>query len=102
MPKLETLEEFVASSPDEPLPRYALAMEYRNLGRDEQATATFRELVKRRPEYVPTYLMLAQTLIGMGQRDEARTVLESGVAAARKAGERHALGELQDALDSLE
>jgi hypothetical protein len=46
--------------------------------------------------------MLAQTLIGLGRIEEARPVLEQGVPIARKAGERHAAEELQDALDSLE
>lgn len=102
MPKLETLEEFVRTSPDEPLPRYALAMEYRNLERHQDAIGAFRELLARRPEYVPTYLMLAQTLIGVGLPDEARPILELGITVARKAGNRHAAGELQDALDALE
>ena len=102
MPKLESLQTFVAASPDEPLPRYALAMEYRGLGRFDEAVLTFRDLVGRRPEYVPTYLMLGQTLIGLGRADEARPVLEQGIAAAQKAGDRHAADELQDALDSLE
>lgn len=102
MPKLETLQEFVASSPDEPLPRYALGMELRNLGRAEEAVTTFRELVRRHPGYVATYLMLGQTLIGLGRADEAREALGLGLEAARKAGDRHAASELQEALDSLD
>ena len=102
MPKLETLEEFVRASPDEPLPRYALAMEYRSLGRLEDAVSTFCDLLARRPEYVPTYLMLGQTLIGLGRPEQARPILEQGIAAAQKAGDRHAADELQDALDSLD
>jgi len=102
VPKLESLQEFVAASPDEPLPRYALALELRSLGRHDEATATFQELITRRPEYVPSYLMLGQTLIAMGKSAEARPVLEAGIEAAAKAGDRHALGELQEALEALE
>ncbi len=101
MPKLETLQEFVASSPSEPLPRYALAMEYKNLGRHEDAVKTFRELVSLHPEYVPTYLMLGQLLIGLGRVAEARDTLTAGLGAARQAGNRHAAGEIQEALDAL-
>jgi tetratricopeptide (TPR) repeat protein len=102
MPSLESLLEFVSSSPTEPLPRYALGMEYRNLGRHEDAVKTFRELASLHPEYVPTYLMLGQTLIGLGRAGEARAVLTAGLGAARQAGNRHAAGELQEALDSLD
>lgn len=101
MPSIEALLEFVSSSPAEPLPRYALGMEYRSQGRHEDAVKTFRELASLHPEYVPTYLMLGQTLIGLGRAAEARSVLTAGLAAAQQAGNRHAAGELQDALDSL-
>jgi predicted Zn-dependent protease len=102
MPKLETLQEFAAASPGEPFPRYALGMEYRNLGRHEEAVTTFRELAAAHPAYVPTFLMLGQTLIGLGRVAEAREALSSGIDSARRAGDRHAAGELQEALDSLE
>ncbi|MBI2896490.1 MAG: tetratricopeptide repeat protein [Deltaproteobacteria bacterium] len=78
--------------------RYALAMEYKNLGQPEQAAETFRELIRRSPSYVPTYLMLAQTLLGMGLPDEARTVIERGIEVAEKAGDAHTASELRDLL----
>lgn len=101
MPKLETLQEFAATT-TEPLPHYALGMEYRNLGRHDEAVATFRALIASHPGYVPTYLMLGQTLIGLGRTGEAKDVLAAGLQSARTSGNRHAAAELQEALDSLE
>lgn len=98
MPKLADLLDLVTAQPDEPLMRYALAMEYRNLGDLENAAETFRDLVRRSPSYVPSYLMLAQTLLAMGRTDEARPVVELGIEVAEKAGDAHTASELRDLL----
>ena len=101
-PRLRQLQEFLAEAPDDPELRYAVAMEYLSLGDDAQAVQCFRDLTAASPRYVPTYLMLGQTLIRSNREDEAKDVLRAGVAAARKAGNGHAEGEIQGLLDSLE
>ncbi|HEX4588863.1 MAG TPA: tetratricopeptide repeat protein [Gemmataceae bacterium] len=101
-PRLRQLQEFLADSPDDPELRYAVAMELLSLGADEDALRSFRELITSQPGYVPTYLMLGQTLIRLNREDEAKEVLRSGVAAAAKAGNVHAEGEIQGLLDSLD
>jgi predicted Zn-dependent protease len=101
-PRLRQLQEFLADSPDDPELRYAVAMELLSLGSDDDAVQSFRELVDSRPGYVPTYLMLGQTLIRLNLEDEAKDVLQAGVAAAKKAANVHAEGEIQGLLDSLD
>jgi predicted Zn-dependent protease len=101
-PRLRQLQEFLADSPDDPELRYAVAMELLSLGGDDDAVRSFRELITSRPSYVPTYLMLGQTLIRLNREDEAKEVLRSGTAAAAKAGNTHAAGEIQGLLDSLD
>ena len=46
--------------------------------------------------------MLGQTLVRLGDDDEAKNVLRRGVAAAARTGNEHAQGEMQALLDSLE
>jgi hypothetical protein len=101
-PRLRQLQEFLADSPDDPELRYSVAMELLSLNDTEAALGSFRDLVAARPEYVPTYLMLGQTLIRSNREDEAKDVLRAGVAGARKAGNGHAEGEIQGLLDSLD
>lgn len=101
MDRLAMLQQFVAQKPDEPFPRYGLAMEYKKLGRLEEASATFAELIARSPGYVAAYLHAGQTLLARGLAEEARAVFTSGVAAARAAGDDHALGELESARAAL-
>jgi predicted Zn-dependent protease len=101
-PRLRQLKEFLADSPDDPELRYAVAMELLSSGADAQAERSFRDLIAAQPAYVASYQMLGQTLIRLNREDEAKEVLRLGVAAARKAGNAHAEGEIQGLLDGLD
>jgi len=101
-PRLRQLQEFLADAPDDPELRYAVAMEYLSLGDDAAAVQRFRDLIAANPRYVPTYLMLGQTLIRLDREDEAKEALSQGVIAAKQAGNKHALDELEALLESLE
>ena len=101
-PRLRQLQEFLAEAPDDPELRYAVAMEHLSLGDDAAAVQGFRDLIAAAPRYDPTYLMLGQTLIRLGDEDGAKEVLRQGVSAAQQTGNAHALGEIQALLDSLE
>ncbi len=99
--RLETLRKLVQQRPDDAFARYSLAMTWRSAGRDQEAVDEFREVVRRKPEYVPTYLMLGQVLEKLGRRAEAVRVYEDGMGAAGRAGEEHARSELGVALENL-
>jgi predicted Zn-dependent protease len=99
--RLAYLEKVTAEGSADPMAWYGLAMEYRTLGRTDEALQTFSALRQSHPAYVPTFLMCGQMLAGAGRRDEAREWLEAGIAAARAAKNSHALGELEEALATL-
>jgi predicted Zn-dependent protease len=100
--RLRQLQEFLAELPGDPELRYAVAMELMSVGATDDAVRSFRELIVAAPTYVPTYLMLGQSLIRLNRDAEAKDVLRAGVAAAGKAGNSHAEGEIQQLLDSLD
>ncbi|MFV8756239.1 tetratricopeptide repeat protein [Nannocystaceae bacterium ST9] len=95
------LLKMVETKPDEPFVRYGLAMEYRKLQRTDEAIAAFTGLLDRFPTYVPAYLMFGNLLDAAGRREQAIDVYERGLAAAERAGDDHALGELRAARDGL-
>ena len=101
MSRIEAIQKIVAQSPNDPFPRYGLAMEYKNAGRAEEAHQAFAELETRFPDYVAQYLMHGNVLASLHKIEEAKGVYERGIAAARKKGDAHALGELQGALAGL-
>jgi tetratricopeptide (TPR) repeat protein len=96
------IEEMLGEDPNDPELRYALAMEYVSAGDDQGAVQCFRELTTALPEYVPAYFHMAQALIRSSHPDEARLVIEGGIAAARKKGDHHAADELQGLMYGLE
>ena len=97
----ELLETFVAQKPDDAFSRYGLAMECMNSGDASAAESNFRELLQRNADYVPAYLMFAQMLAKAIADDDAREVLQKGIAAAEKAGNAHALSEMESLLNEL-
>lgn len=101
MDRIKTFKSFIDSSPDDPFPRYGLAMELAKQGERDQAQAVFDELMERFPDYVAAYLMAGNNLAALGRKDDALAVYNRGIEASAKAGDSHAKGELQAALEEL-
>jgi len=99
--KLETFQRFVEAKPDDAFARYSLAMQLRSMGRGEAAVEAFRELARRAPDYVPTWLMLGQSLEALGRAPEAALAYEEGMAAAGRQQDSHARSELEEALERV-
>ena len=102
MGRVEQLQEFIRANPKDPFPRYALALEHKNNGRLEDASAVFSELMTELPDYVPAYLHAGNTLVARGLKDEARFVYRLGIDKATLKRDGHAKGELEGALADLE
>ena len=102
MDRLAALRDFVAKSPDDPFPRYGLAMELANRGQLDEACQVFQELLDRTPDYVPVYLMYGNTLARAGRTDRAAEVYRAGVEVSMRRGDTHAHGEIAAALAALE
>jgi predicted Zn-dependent protease len=99
--RLAAFQKFAAAKPDDHFARYSLAMQYRSMGRLDEAIPEFQALVSRAPDYVPTWLMLGQALEAQGRVADAAQAYRDGMAAAARQGNQHARGELEDALGQL-
>jgi tetratricopeptide (TPR) repeat protein len=95
------LAEFLEQNPGDAFARYGLAMEYSKAGQTEQALTEFGKLLQLHPDYTNGYFMAAQTLQRAGRTLEAKKMLESGIEAARRTGNKHALSEMSAMLDEL-
>jgi tetratricopeptide (TPR) repeat protein len=91
----------MASSSEDPMVGYGLAMEYRSLERYDEALAAFEALRARTPTYVPMYLMCGLMLDHLGRTDGAREWFIAGIDAARARGDAHAASELENAIAAL-
>jgi predicted Zn-dependent protease len=97
----EQLEEFVRQRPGDAFVRYGLAMELMRGGESEAALEQFRLLHEQHPDYAAGFQQAGQLLIALDRLEEARAVLERGLAAAGRTHDRHAAGEMQGLLDEI-
>jgi tetratricopeptide (TPR) repeat protein len=93
------LEEFLAANPNDAFARYGLALECVNAGDEEAAESHFRQLISAHPEYLYGYFHYGQLLLRLSRGAEAQNTFRQGIAAAKKAGDGHALSELEAALE---
>ncbi|HVZ39547.1 MAG TPA: tetratricopeptide repeat protein [Candidatus Kapabacteria bacterium] len=102
MSRLETMLGFLEHDPNDSFARYAVALEYMSLKDFDRAAEYLKELRARDPEYVATYYQLGQAFTALEQWDAAEEAYRAGIAASRSAGDLHAAGELEAALDELD
>lgn len=92
---------FITQKPSDPFPRYALALEYKNAGRLDEARGVFDELMSLCPDYTAAYLHAGDLLSKMGLKEDARSVFQTGISVASRRGDSHARGEIESALAAL-
>lgn len=101
MDRIEQLRKFIEAQPDQPFPRYALALELKGKGDAAAAAVEMRELLRRAPDYLAAYLIYGMLLQALGRNDEARETFRSGQELARRKPDTHALSELTTALEQV-
>jgi cytochrome c-type biogenesis protein CcmH/NrfG len=95
MDKIAAFHEILQLDPNNAFARYGLAMEHISQNNTEQGLAEFTTLIDLNPDYVPAYQMSAQTLAKLSRTDEALARLHSGIAAANRTNNQHALAEME-------
>jgi len=98
--RLAKLLEFLESDPNDSFILYALATEYNSLNDTEKAFDYYLKLINEHPDYVGTYYHLGKLYEKEGQKEEAITIYQKGIAAARAKRDMHALSELQGAYNA--
>ena len=81
--------------------QYAVAKACVSEGDVETGLNRFQAVIDRHPDYVPAYFQKGQALAERGRVAEARDILQQGLVAARKTGDRHAESEMTEFLEAL-
>ncbi|HEY3874701.1 MAG TPA: tetratricopeptide repeat protein [Candidatus Kapabacteria bacterium] len=102
MSRLDKLQDLLVVDPTDSFTRYAIGLEFAKAENFVEAIRVLEDLRERDPEYVPTYYMLAGYYRFTGDTDSAKLIYREGMAMAKKANDRHALSELESALDEIE
>ena len=98
--RLKQLIEFYNEDPNDPFIIYALANEYKSFN-PKKALYYFELLLKKFPNYVPTYYHLAQLYLILGNDDLAKSIFESGISIATKMNDDLALREIKNAYNEF-
>ena len=101
MERIDKLKEFLAASPEDSFLQHALALEYVKIDNDTEAKKLFTAILEREPGYVGSYYHLGKLLERTNEISLAITTYETGMAAAKKAGDNHSYNELQGAYEDI-
>ncbi|HEX7506300.1 MAG TPA: hypothetical protein VF550_05975 [Polyangia bacterium] len=95
------LRSFAEKRPQDPFPRYALAMELKTSGDSEGAWRVFESLIAEHADYIASYAPAGEVLAGLGRLEEARALYGKGMEACAQKNDAHTRDHLEAALDAL-
>jgi predicted Zn-dependent protease len=95
------LRSFAEKRPQDPFPRYALAMELKAAGDAAAACQTFESLIADHPDYIASYAPAAEILVELDQLAEARAMYGKGIEVCTRRDDSHAREHLESALADL-
>ncbi|HEX5726832.1 MAG TPA: tetratricopeptide repeat protein [Longimicrobiaceae bacterium] len=100
--RLDALKRMAAARPDDPRPRFGLALEYERLERWEEAVEELRGYLARTDDEGNAYGRLGAALRKLGRDGEAREAYRQGVDAAYRHGHPTMAMEFEELLDDWE
>lgn len=98
--RVDYLHSLIAETPEDPFLHYALGLEYLNQ-QPQKAKEYFEHVFSRFPDYLPNYYQLGTLHGETGEKQKAISVFEKGIQIASNQNDRHALAELNSALQNL-
>lgn len=99
--RLEKLQQLLQRDPNDPFLLYGIGLEHKKLGENAKAMEYLRRVIEVDPGYCYAYFQIGQVCESSGQIDQARSVYQQGIDAARKKGDAHAQSEIEGALEML-
>ena len=99
--RISILESYLNEDPHDVFSRYALALEYKELGRIQDAYDHYIILKKQHPDYLPTYYMAGKTAEELQLFNEALGWYSEGGLMAIRSNNGQALNELNAAAQML-
>lgn len=100
--RLKKLKEMEAQKPGDAFLNYAIALEYVNTGKDNEAQTIFETLLYKNSDYIATYYQFGKLLERNGVNEKAMVVYKQGIELAKKINDKKNLAELNEALMTLE
>jgi Flp pilus assembly protein TadD len=100
--RLDTLRRLVAERPDDPRPRFGLAVELLNRGESRKGVEVLRSYLSVAEDEGNGWARLAAALTDLGEVEEAREAYRRGIEIAKGRGHSALVEELAEALEEVE
>jgi Tfp pilus assembly protein PilF len=99
--RIEQLQEFLNEDSNDSFLRYALALEYVRVEKNDTARDCFLKLIKDDENYIATYYQLGKLYESLNDSEKAREIYKKGIKIAQKSENKKSLLELQEAYNML-
>jgi tetratricopeptide (TPR) repeat protein len=99
--RIEQLQEFLNEDSNDSFLRYALALEYVRVDKNDTARDCFLKLIKDDENYIATYYQLGKLYESLNDSEKAREIYKKGIKIAQKSENKKSLLELQEAYNML-
>ena len=99
--RIDSLRKLAEERPDDPRPRFGLALELERAGRWEEMIAELRAYLARTDDEGNAYGRLGHALRELGRDDEAREAYRKGVEVANRHGHPSMAWEFEEVLDEM-
>ena len=96
------LQRMLQRQPEDPFLLYGVAMEYKKAGDEAAALEYLQRVTQKDPNYCYAYYQRGQVHESLGDSRAARQAYAEGIAASERAGDAHAKGEIEAAMEMLE
>lgn len=96
------LLQLLEATPKDPFVLFALAKEFEKSGALDEALNYYQQLLSADPSYVGLYYHLGKLYEQLSNAEMALETYRNGIEVARKAGDMHAMSELNGAKLNLE
>ena len=100
--RIQLLLEFIEEDPNDVFTHYALALEYWNLNKIEEALAFMLKAKELDNEYLAIYYQLGKILETLKDYTKAREVFQEGMEIAKSQQNSKTYSELEFALEDIE
>lgn len=100
--RIKALTEWIIADPNDPFLHYALALEYKKTGNQQETIHILQHTLYHFPDYLPVYYQLGIALEETARKQEAIIVYQAGLQKARAQKDNKTAGEISEAIQRLE
>ena len=93
--RIQQLEEFLRTNPENALIQYSLGLEYLKAGESSKAIPNLREAIRIQADYSVAYRDLGKALALDGRTEEAAETYRQGIEVAKGRGDLQTVREMQ-------